>query len=342
MSQAEQLPRLTVLPVAHPNSYTDTQERAKKLREDRARALDEEVEGSEPSLPARPKQSQSSSFDEKIVGRGQGVPLHNPFDEIPISTSSGVGERSPDRTLDQLASDSLDEFYQDEQVKENMSTANVGYRGFTTFGNSGGGVNLNSTGGSNNSVPSPSGSDTLTSEVRQRGDVKVPSEEAFQSQLIQQMQKGGGGVSPARTSPYLYDPSQHSLANTYSAKEEELAMPPRGRGLSRKSSNESRKVQQEKQRRAREERFNGMGVQGTGSSGSGAPRATATTTQVEEKFASVIVEDSGLEVDGTSPVPAPSPLRKSQSSSPSWKHKNTRDMNDLWTSPPRDKQRKKR
>lgn len=63
-----------------------------------------------------------------------------------------------------------------------MSTANVGYRGFTTFG-----VNLNATGGSSGSVPSPSGSDTLTSEVRQRGDVKVPMEEQYQSQFMQQV-----------------------------------------------------------------------------------------------------------------------------------------------------------
>ena len=116
-------------------------------------------------MPARTsKQAHNGDFDDSIVGRGQnhapsGARVHNPFDDTPIPTSGGGGgdggDMSPDRTLAQLASDSLDEFYQDEQVKENMSTVNVGYRGFTTFGGGGmgGGVNLNSTGGSNNSVP---------------------------------------------------------------------------------------------------------------------------------------------------------------------------------------------
>lgn len=109
----------------------------------------------------------------------------DPFDEEPLpvhknscspepSGRTSSAYSSTERTLAQLASDSLDEFYQDEQVKENMSTANVGYRGFTTFGgNLTGSVNPNSTGGNNASVSSPSGSDALTSEVRERGDVKV-------------------------------------------------------------------------------------------------------------------------------------------------------------------------
>jgi hypothetical protein len=61
----------------------------------------------------------------------------NPFDDEPLPAHKnnrspeprgGQAARSTERTLAELASDSLDNFYQDEQVKENMSTVNVGYR----------------------------------------------------------------------------------------------------------------------------------------------------------------------------------------------------------------------
>ena len=174
------------------------------------------------------KQSQRNSHSgDPVPAQSQAAPVlqqsHGRFDEEPLPARGGrksapsprqeagsAARGSTERTLSQLASDSLDEFYQDEQVKENMATANVGYRGFTTFGNNlagggggGGGVvggggnngnvNFGSTGGSYGSIPSPSGSDTLTSEVRQRGDVKLPTAEgggqAAQNRSPRQLQR---------------------------------------------------------------------------------------------------------------------------------------------------------
>ena len=128
---------------------------------------------------------------------------------------------------------------------------------------------------------------------------------------MQQMQKGGGlSLAKTTTSPYLYDPAQHSLENAGKVKDEEPAVPPRGRGRSRKNSTESRKVEQQKQRRAREEHHSGMGVQGTGSASQRSSGAVGETDEVDEKFAAVFVDDgdSNPLEDGAPPAPAPSPL----------------------------------
>ncbi|GMH92485.1 hypothetical protein TrVE_jg6732 [Triparma verrucosa] len=338
-------------PNAWASKRKDAMERAKKLREDRARAgpggdLGEDVSEQQHKQGG---EDRKGGFDDMVVGRGHDA-------KGLVGGGGAIGDdglTAAERSLQQLASDSLDEFYQDEQVKENMSTANVGYRGFTTFGNNNrGGVNLNATGGSSGSVPSPSGSDTLTSEVRQRGDVKVPMEEQYQSQFMQQMQKSSVSPQHAKTTttPYLYDPQQHSLANQ-PLKVDEPAVPPRGRGRgSRNPSGETRKKTRKNKPAPPPYEDEGVGQQyADGAEEEQVEEAPIRkpVRKMKEKDVQKIqskMADMNFDVDDGAPA-APS-MQQSQSTSPSargeWKHKNTRDMSDLWTSPPRDKKERKK
>lgn len=249
------------------------------------------------------------------------------------------------------ASDSLDEFYQvqnnDENHYDTNNTSNgnsnsknnknitdnhtnntnntnpdgsIGYRGFTTFGKSSPAKpNFNNSGTySNGSLPSPSGSDTLTSEVRHRGDVKIP----------QNVNNDNENDNDNNTSPYRAKFTNNVRNNSNSADDDNgPVIPPRqnraqqevDRHVKRRGSGKKQQPQQLEHEHEHEQEH-------------------------EHEHDQQFYDDANPNItyqDEHDYLPPPEQQQQEDQDQAEWKHKNTRDMNDLWTSPPRNTKSKK-